>query len=269
MHRSFFRKPPRGFTLIELLVVIAIIAILAAILFPVFQKVRENARRASCASNLKQLGMAATQYTQDADEEYMEVYRVPNNGNANWPSTAVNLPNGQVAGWFTGSQTGLVKDNNGNVLYNWAYVLQPFIKAPQIMACPDGQPTPDWQPWGTPTDTDRVSYIYSNWIADTGSYAHPAATLAEIKSFSDTILFWDTGKLNRAVEIQGWNGGNGCTVDNNVDPYNTCPQCYPNWAPPHSGGRNYVFTDGHVKYAKDEVMYIRNHPEKWQPSCQK
>src|SRR5471030_203059 len=58
-----------GFTLIELLVVIAIIAILAAILFPVFARARENARRASCQSNLKQIGLGILQYTQDYDEK--------------------------------------------------------------------------------------------------------------------------------------------------------------------------------------------------------
>lgn len=58
----------KGFTLIELLVVIAIIAILAAILFPVFARARENARRSACQSNLKQIGLGLMQYSQDYDE---------------------------------------------------------------------------------------------------------------------------------------------------------------------------------------------------------
>ena len=63
-------RTTRGFTLIELLVVIAIISVLAAILFPVFARARENARRTSCLSNLKQIGLAFLQYTQDYDEAY-------------------------------------------------------------------------------------------------------------------------------------------------------------------------------------------------------
>ena len=57
----------RGFTLIELLVVIAIISILAAILFPVFAQAREKARQASCESNMRQIGMAAHMYMDDND----------------------------------------------------------------------------------------------------------------------------------------------------------------------------------------------------------
>lgn len=57
----------KGFTLIELLVVIAIIGILAAILFPVFARARENARKISCLSNVKQFGLAIEQYRQDYD----------------------------------------------------------------------------------------------------------------------------------------------------------------------------------------------------------
>ena len=74
------RSFQRGFTLIELLVVIAIIAILAAILFPVFARARENARRASCSSNLKQIGLGNIQYTQDYDERMVPF-------NQNWTET--------------------------------------------------------------------------------------------------------------------------------------------------------------------------------------
>src|SRR5438132_7636623 len=59
-----------GFTLIELLVVIAIIAILAAILFPVFARARESARRTVCVSNVRQLGTAWMMYVQDYDEKF-------------------------------------------------------------------------------------------------------------------------------------------------------------------------------------------------------
>lgn len=63
----------KGFTLIELLVVIAIIAILAAILFPVFARAREQARKASCQSNLKQIGLGIMQYVQDYDGAYPSI----------------------------------------------------------------------------------------------------------------------------------------------------------------------------------------------------
>ena len=57
-----------GFTLVELLIVIAIILLLAAILFPVFGRARENARRTTCISNMRQLAMGMHMYAQDNDE---------------------------------------------------------------------------------------------------------------------------------------------------------------------------------------------------------
>jgi prepilin-type N-terminal cleavage/methylation domain-containing protein/prepilin-type processing-associated H-X9-DG protein len=96
----------RGFTLIELLVVIAIIAILAAILFPVFGRARENARRASCQSNLKQIALGIKQYVQDYDERFP----------------------------LDGSGTG---DTIG-----WAYIIQPYVKSEQIFQCPSDTVAP-------------------------------------------------------------------------------------------------------------------------------
>src|SRR5215211_7611666 len=91
-----------GFTLIELLVVIAIIALLAAILFPVFGRARENARKTSCANNIKQLTLAALQYTQDYDERWWQM-RDP---------------------------------TNGARAFEWGEILQPYIKSGQVIQCP-------------------------------------------------------------------------------------------------------------------------------------
>jgi prepilin-type N-terminal cleavage/methylation domain-containing protein len=93
----------QGFTLIELLVVIAIIAILAAILFPVFARARENARRASCQSNLKQIGLGWMQYTQDYDERMVPM---------------------STSGGTSGSA------------FAWNRVIQPYLKSMQIFQCP-------------------------------------------------------------------------------------------------------------------------------------
>jgi prepilin-type N-terminal cleavage/methylation domain-containing protein/prepilin-type processing-associated H-X9-DG protein len=82
MKNNFCNRVARGFTLIELLIVIAIIAILAAILFPVFARARENARRSSCQSNLKQLGLGILQYTQDYDERMPQTQR--DNSGPSW-----------------------------------------------------------------------------------------------------------------------------------------------------------------------------------------
>jgi prepilin-type N-terminal cleavage/methylation domain-containing protein/prepilin-type processing-associated H-X9-DG protein len=98
------RNKPGGFTLIELLVVIAIIAILAAILFPVFARARENARKASCQSNMKQLGLGFMQYTQDYDERYMVAHM------------GYQTPQGISA--------------------TWDVLLQPYIKSLQVTQCP-------------------------------------------------------------------------------------------------------------------------------------
>src|SRR5574340_352193 len=60
----------RGFTLIELLVVIAIIGILAAMLFPVFARARESARKTQCLANVKNIAMAVQMYLVDYDRAF-------------------------------------------------------------------------------------------------------------------------------------------------------------------------------------------------------
>jgi prepilin-type N-terminal cleavage/methylation domain-containing protein/prepilin-type processing-associated H-X9-DG protein len=99
-----------GFTLIEMLIVVAIIGLLAAILFPVFGRVRENARRTSCLSNLKQLTLAISLYTQDNDE-YLPSYL--NNNVPWWDQCKSYIKSTQVL--QCPSRPGI------NIAYGWNY----------------------------------------------------------------------------------------------------------------------------------------------------
>ena len=93
--RTYRQRVFPGFTLIELLVVIAIIAVLMGILMPALSRVREQGKRATCLSNLKQLTLAWIMYADDNDDKLVNgdsgEYSITSNGpywvQSDWGST--------------------------------------------------------------------------------------------------------------------------------------------------------------------------------------
>jgi prepilin-type N-terminal cleavage/methylation domain-containing protein/prepilin-type processing-associated H-X9-DG protein len=176
--RNTSAKPSRGFTLIELLVVIAIIAILAAILFPVFARARESARSISCVSNVRQLGMAFTQYFQDYDEQFPFV-----KGASPWVDT-----------------------------------LQPYLKNTQMLRCPSDTSTNWTVPLPGQTAIRRTSYTLNGYLApgnstqaDGGNYPFigsvnkPADTIFLAESNPNrTGSYFHAHKWNPPVSSSHW-----------------------------------------------------------------
>ena len=230
----------RAFTLIELLVVIAIIAILAAILFPVFARARENARRASCMSNLKQIGLGIMQYTQDYDE---------------------HLPAGFL------SYAGAVYPDGSTHTESWRVAIFPYVKSVQVFNCPSADSFLEWKGGYYIT---RAAYAY-NYLAPTGTGltnvgvnlggydSYPAANLAAIADASGTIMVTESS----SALIRFNTNPSYLATDATLHDTGSCDSYYPGSAAyavlscaraPHMDTMNTLFADGHVKSMKWQTI---------------
>ncbi len=189
-------RTSRGFTLIELLVVIAIIAILASILFPVFSRAREKARQASCQSNLKQIGLAASMYSQDYDETFVSAWR---------------------------DVDGSGSFDNGD--YSWRMMLMPYIRNVQIFQCPSYRTTSMFDGNG-PDSGENAGYAMNavHWAA--GAPTPPGGVAdAAVWDASSVITFtdYDGGVTlsNGGGNAHGWTRDDGAR-DRHNDGANYC-----------------------------------------------
>lgn len=228
------RERSKGFTLIELLVVIAIISILAAILFPVFARARENARRASCISNLKQMGLAVMMYTQDYDERYPE--------HLNARLTTQTPPDG-----YPWDSTGY---------WYWPQILYPYHKSTAIYFCPS---SPDMRYYnGKPAPTTGSYGANTMMLQQSGSFVKSVG-IAEVALPSEIYMLMDSSayrtepsKVITPEGGQGYlpgSGDAGGTYGLSASP----PRDWQSGR--HFGGVNVAFADGHVKWLKSSLVY--------------
>jgi prepilin-type N-terminal cleavage/methylation domain-containing protein/prepilin-type processing-associated H-X9-DG protein len=241
------RARSSGFTLIELLVVIAIIAILASILFPVFGRARENARRSACQSNLKQIGLGIMQYTQDYDETF--------------PGATMGYGGAGCAG------TG-----NGEYVANcmkWMDLTQPYIKSTQIFDCPsDSAPNGRYQlPAALNPTNPRTTRAFGSYSTNMGywgvanaagpitTYSSYGASLSAVASPATTIMIADASNPNESTPyFYAGTSTNNFTVGtvNGVNVVRGYGGGVVNNGPieRHLETSNILFADGHVKSLK-------------------
>ena len=230
MKHSF--APRRAFTLIEILVVIAIIGILSALLFPVFGRARENGRKIACLSNMKQLGLAFQQYTQDSRGKYPMAgnFQAWDKGYSHWVAGPVNtsmvsisLPTGPSSTPLDKPTFTAAADPQGGALF-------PYVKSTQVYVCPSSE-------FGRQTGLSygmncALSGLSANKIRNTGD----VVLLVDEKYPTDGFFY-----------ARNVCDSTGCSTDVLQDR--------------HNGGGNLLFADGHVKFFTTDQFKIDHSAE--------
>lgn len=226
-----------GFTLIEILVVIAILGLLAMLLFPVFARARENGRRASCQSNLRQIGMGLLQYIQDVDDRL--------------PASAYG---------------GTTVDSDNANCYKWMDAIFPYVKSESLFVCPsdagnkyiynktlaDGVTTHEYG-----------SYGQNGAYRNTGDAQTPPRsstyllTMAGIGSPSGTIWATDTNNREEVNGSFGFTWPDAAGVPAVVSTANGQLELDKIIAR-HLDTTNVLFCDGHVKSLKLSALLGQN-----------
>jgi prepilin-type N-terminal cleavage/methylation domain-containing protein len=175
-----------GFTLIELLVVIAIISILASILFPVFARAKEAARKVSCINNMKQIGLAIGMYSGDSDSMFPS--SVLFNKSSTW-----NAGDFQAFAMYKGTLPPDPAQTNG---FTWTELLYPFMKNSEIIWCPS-------DPADKSLPTSAVSYYWKAatdcaWYGGPDGLGIAARREGDFDFPADQVIMW---------EHNGWHWG--------------------------------------------------------------
>ena len=201
-----------GFTLIELLIVIAIIAILAAILFPVFARAREAARKTTCASNLRQIGVALELYVQDHDETF------PDTGDTMlWMGRRWRWPLKPYLAYAAQRNPAAPNDPN-----------QSISNGTHILVCPSDQTAQ--QQW------DSTSYAYSAAFYHTPAQVNAMATPDLYTASSPPCVSQGLASVDQPAQkavFAEW-----------LSNHTTDKVGWWSW----DGSRNYLFVDGHAKF---------------------